>query len=228
METTASAQPLALLYVRVSTSRQAKTGHSLDSQPAILVAAAQAAGYAVEIITETGSGRNTARPALAAAMARLKSGTAQALYAVDIDRLARSTQHLLEIATASQKQGWRLVVTSSDVDTNTPAGMMFFTLAAAFAQYESGMISQRVKRQHEARRDRGIVWGLDQGSRSPLPAATINRIVELRGDGLTLRAIGERLTAEGIETATGGLWHATTISNVLKSPAVMADTPGIR
>lgn len=216
---TPAAQPLALLYVRVSTGRQAKTGHSIDSQPAILRAAAESAGYAVEIITETGSGRNAARPALADAMTRLKAGKAQALYAVDIDRLARSTQHLLEIASASNKQGWRLVVTSSDVDTSTPAGVMFFTMCAAFAQYESGMISQRVKRQHEARRDRGIVWGVDQGSRSPLAAETVAQIVALRAEGLSLRAIGERLTAEGVATANGGLWHAATIRNVLNSPA---------
>lgn len=219
MTTQADAQPLALLYVRVSTGRQAKTGHSLDSQPAILRTAAESAGYAVEIITETGSGRNASRPALAEAMDRLKSGKAQALYAVDIDRLARSTQHLLEIANESKKQGWRLVVTSSDVDTNTPAGLMFFTMAAAFAQYESGMISQRVKRQHEARRDRGIVWGVDQGARSPLPVETVGLIIGLRADGLTLRAIVERLKEAGIATANGGLWHAATVRNVLNSPA---------
>lgn len=210
--------PLALLYVRVSTNRQAKTGHSLDSQPVILRTAAELAGYSVEIVTETGSGRNSSRPALAAALARLQAGTAHALYAVDIDRLARSTQHLLTVAAAARKQGWRLVVTSADVDTNTPAGLMFFTMAAAFAQYESGMISQRVTRQHEARRDRGIVWGRDQGSLSPLPLSTIARIVQLRADGLSLRAIGENLTTAGISTALGGIWHPATIRNILISP----------
>ena len=217
--------PLALLYVRVSTGRQAREGHSLESQPALLTTAATAAGYRVEVVSETGSGRRTSRPALQDALARLKRGEAQALYAVDIDRLARSTVHLLEIANAAHRQGWRLVVTSADVDSSTPAGEMFLTMAAAFAQYESRMISARVKRQHEARRDRGDVWGATTGPRSPLPAATVSSIVNLHDEGLSLRAIAARLTDDGIPTARGGTWAAATVRAVLNSPAVRTALP---
>lgn len=212
--------PLALAYVRVSTGRQAKTGYSLESQPAILAVAARMAGYRVEVVTETGSGRNSSRPALNRCLERLQSGEAKALYALDIDRLARSTQHLLEIATLSRKQEWRLVVTSADVDTNSPAGEMFFTMAAAFAQYESRMISQRVLRQHEARRDRGVVWGYTEGPKSPLDAELIDRIVSLRNDGCSLPRIARTLTDEGVPTARGGKWAAGTIRGILMSPAV--------
>ena len=212
--------PLALAYVRVSTGRQAKTGYSLESQPAILIKAARKDGYRVEVITETGSGRNSSRPALNRSLERLANGEAQALYALDIDRLARSTQHLLEIATLSRKQKWRLVVTSADVDTNSPAGEMFFTMAAAFAQYESRMISQRVLRQHEARRDRGVIWGHTEGPKSPLPTELIERIVELRADGCSLPRIARTLEAEGVPTARGGKWAAGTIRGILMSPAV--------
>lgn len=220
MEQTPKNQPLALAYVRVSTGRQAKTGYSLESQPSILIKAAKQNGYRVEVITETGSGRNSSRPALNNALNRLASGEAQALYALDIDRLARSTQHLLEIATLSRKQKWRLVVTSADVDTNSPAGEMFFTMAAAFAQYESRMISQRVLRQHEARRDRGVIWGMTEGPKSPLPTELIDRIVALRHDGCSLPGIAKTLEAEGVPTARGGKWAAGTIRGILMSPAV--------
>ena len=208
-------QPLALLYVRVSTNRQAKTGHSLDSQPAILKEKAQAEGYRVEIVSETGSGRNSARPALNDALARLKRGEAHALYAVDTDRLARSTRHLLEIATAAKRQGWRLVITSNDVDTSTPAGELFLTMAAAFAQYESQMTGLRVKRQHEARRARGIIWGIDEGVKSALPDSTLERVAALSAQGLSLRAIGAALDAEGITTARGNSWGAQAVKNAL-------------
>jgi DNA invertase Pin-like site-specific DNA recombinase len=215
-----SQAPLALAYVRVSTGRQAKSGYSLESQPALLVKAARNDGYRVEVVTETGSGRNSSRPALNRCLERLREGEASALYALDIDRLARSTQHLLEIATLSRKEEWRLVVTSADVDTNSPAGEMFFTMAAAFAQYESRMISQRVLRQHEARRDRGVVWGLTEGPKSPLDAELIDRIVALRGEGCSLPRIAKTLTDEGVPTARGGKWAAGTIRGILLSPAV--------
>jgi DNA invertase Pin-like site-specific DNA recombinase len=218
-------RPLALIYVRVSTGRQAKTGYSLESQPAILAKVALKDGYRIEIITETGSGRNSSRPALTAALSRLATGQAQALYALDIDRLARSTQHLLEIATASRKQGWRLVVISADVDTNSPAGEMFFTMAAAFAQYESRMISQRVLRQHEARRERGVVWGHTEGPKSPLDPDLIERIIALHSEGVSMNSIAKRFIDEGIPTARGGRWAAATIRGILNSPAVKARQP---
>jgi DNA invertase Pin-like site-specific DNA recombinase len=217
-ETPAKSQPLALLYVRVSTNRQAKTGHSLDSQPALLTEAAEREGFRVEIITETGSGRNTARPVLNEALARLARGEAQALYALDTDRLARSTMHLLEIAQLSLKQEWRLVITSAQVDTSTPAGEAFLTMAAAFAQFESRMISERVKRQHQSRRDRGEVWGVTMGSTSQLPEETRGLVISLRAQGKTLKQIASHLTETLVPTVSGGLWYASTIARILNSP----------
>ena len=217
--TLTAVEPLALLYVRVSTGRQAREGHSLESQPAILTTAAEAAGYRVEIVSETGSGRNASRPALLDALARLKRGDAQALYAVDIDRLARSTRHLMEIYEAAVEEGWRLVVASIGYDSFDASALPRLMLGANFSEYESGMISARVKRQHEARRDRGEIWGATTGPRSPLPAETVARVLELRAEGLTLRAIADTLTADGIPTARGGQWAAATVQAVLKSPA---------
>lgn len=213
-------KPLAIVYARVSTGRQAKQGHSLDSQPVELTRAAEAAGYQVQVMTETGSGRNASRPVLAQALELLRKGEAVALYALDIDRLARSTRHLLEIAEQASRQAWRLVVLSADVDTKSPAGEALLTVAAAFSQFESRMISERVKRQHEARRGRGIVWGVDEGPRGELPEATVARIVELSEAGDSLAGIARQLNAEGIPTARGGQWQAVQVSRVLTSPRV--------
>lgn len=211
-------KPLALLYVRVSTNRQARAGHSLESQPAILIKAAEAEGYQVEVLTETGSGRNSARPVLNSALQRLARGEAQALYAVDTDRLARSTMHLLEIAQKAHKENWRLVITTAQVDTGTPAGEMFLTMVAGFAQFESRMISERVKRQHQARRERGEVWGVTSGFKSSLPEETRQLILQLRAEGNSLVAIAEELTARGVPTVSGGAWYGSTIQRVLNSP----------
>lgn len=217
-----TSKPLAILYVRVSTNRQAKTGHSIDSQPTLLTEAAERDGYRVEVVTETGSGRNTARPALNSALQRLAKGEAQALYALDTDRLARSTMHLLQIAQLANRQGWRLVITSAQVDTSTPGGEMFLTMLAGFAQFESRMISERVKRQHQARRERGEVWGLTMGTTSKLPKETRDLILSLRAEGTPLAKIAEQLTAQGVPTASGGAWYPSTISRVLNSPQTKA------
>jgi DNA invertase Pin-like site-specific DNA recombinase len=215
-----AAKPLAIAYARVSTGRQAKQGHSLDSQPVELTRAAEAAGYRVQVMTETGSGRNAARPVLAEALDMLKRGEAVALYALDIDRLARSTRHLLDIAEQAARQTWRLVVLSADVDTRSPAGEALLTVAAAFSQFESRMISERVKRQHEARRGRGVVWGVDEGPKGELPEETVARIVSMSEAGDSLAGIARQLNAEGVSTARGGQWQAVQVSRVLASPRV--------
>jgi DNA invertase Pin-like site-specific DNA recombinase len=215
---TTANKPLALLYIRVSTNRQAKTGHSLESQPALLTEAAEKDGYQVQVITETGSGRNTARPELKKALAKLAKGQAAALYALDTDRLARSTMHLLEIAQQATNQKWRLVITSANVDTSTPAGEAFLTMAAAFAQFESRMISERTKRQHQARRDRKEIWGVNTGPTSQLPIKTRKKIVKLRTKGFTLKAICEELVNSATPTVLGGQWYPGTIKRILNSP----------
>ncbi len=219
-------KPIAILYARVSTGRQAREGFSLDSQHALLAHKAAQEGYEIRAIADTASGRDSRRPALTQALRQLEAKEASALFALDIDRLARSTLHLLEIARSSQNQGWRLVITSANVDTSTPAGEMFFTLAAAFAQYESRMISQRILRQHEARRERGEIWGYTTGPVSPLSKDVIDHIVGLRASGESYNGIARVLTESGVPTARGGRWHATTIRDIMRSPAVRHRTEG--
>ena len=217
-ELATTSKPLALLYVRVSTNRQAKSGHSIDTQPALLTEAAEREGFQVEVITETGSGRNTARPGLNGALDRLASGEAQALYALDTDRLARSTMHLLDISQRAVKEKWRLVITTAQVDTSTPSGEAFLTMAAAFAQFESRMISERVKRQHQDRRDRGEIWGVTNGNKSKLPEKTRALIMHLRAQGVSLAKIAAQLASQGVPTVSGGEWHSSTIQRIINSP----------
>jgi len=214
--------PLALAYVRVSTNRQETTGHSLESQTAILTALAESQGYEVEIVTEIGSGRSTSRPKLTEALIRLNAGKAQALFAVDIDRLARSTIHLLQIAEASKRRAWRLVVSSANIDTATPQGELMLTMLASFAQFESRMIGQRVERQHEARRARGVTWGIDEGYKGNLNPQTRVLIAQLTNDGLSLRQIISQLEAKGLETSRGGKWYPQTIRSIQDSPQTRA------
>lgn len=57
--------------------------------------------------------------------------------------------------------------------------------------------------------------GKHMGRRSVLPAETVQRIRDARAAGRSLAAIAETLNAEGVPTAAGGTWHASTVSRVL-------------
>ncbi|NBW14505.1 MAG: recombinase family protein [Caulobacteraceae bacterium] len=208
----------AIIYARVSTNRQGETGHSLDSQTERLLAEATRQGYEVEIRTEIGSGKRDTRPELLKCLADLKAGKAQALFCLDIDRLARSTRNALEIYETAKKQNWRLVIVSLGLDTATPAGEFTFGIMAMLAQLESRLTSERVIRQHEARRQRGIVWGVDQGFRGNLNSQTRRKIAQLHAKGFSLREIAKELTRLQHFPPKGGLWYPATIKAILESP----------
>lgn len=215
-------EKLALLYARVSTNRQADTGHSLDSQSNLLVKRAESEGYKVELVLENGSGRKARRPKLNEALDRLNKGEAQALFVLDIDRLARNTRHALEIAETAQRKSWRLVIASLQIDTETPQGKLMLGMLANFAEFESRLVSERVKRQHQARRERGVVWGIDQGPKGEIALKTRRQIVAEHRAGKSLREIAGELEAKGVPTARGGKWQAATIRAILNSPATQA------
>lgn len=209
---------IALLYARVSTNRQKETGHSLDSQSQLLVKEAERQGYKVELVLENGSGRKANRPKLNKALERLNKGEAQALFVLDIDRLARNTRHALEIAETAQRKGWRLVIASLMIDTGSAMGEMMLGQLAIFAQFESRMVSERVKRQHQARRERGVTWGVDEGPRGEIDIPTRRQIIKEHRQGKSLREIARKLEAKGVPTARGGKWEAATIRAILQSP----------
>jgi orotate phosphoribosyltransferase-like protein len=56
------------------------------------------------------------------------------------------------------------------------------------------------------------------------------RIAELRSEGLSMGKIADALNEQGVPTAKGGQWHASTVAMVLRScrrvrPAFLAHLP---
>ena len=208
----------ALLYARVSTQMQVQDGMSLAAQERTLRQAAELAGFkSVELLREEGrSGKSIkGRPVLRDALGRLSSGDANALFVTRIDRLARSTQDFLTIVDHAHKYNWRLVMLDLNLDTSSYQGRFVVTVMSALAEMERGIIAERQKDIHKDRRDRGLVWGKDLGPKQRIPEELRQRIKADRERGLSLREIARALDAEGIKTAYGGKWTASTINYVL-------------
>ena len=49
------------------------------------------------------------------------------------------------------------------------------------------------------------------------PDALLERSRDMHGEGMSLRRIAEALTADGVTTAKGGQWHASSVRSVLRS-----------
>lgn len=216
----------AITYARVSTGKQAESGLSLDDQAERMGQEIARRGWElVEAHTDAGrSGRTgKARPALDAALDALAAGEADALVVAKLDRLARSTIALSRIMQTSQEQGWALVILDPDLDTSTAAGRLTATVLGAVAEYESELIADRARMTHRRRKAAG-----HRAGQAPILSDELrHRIADTRTGGTSFARIADELNAEGIPTAKGGRWHASTVRHVCVSVQRDAELGGI-
>lgn len=146
-------------YARVSS-----VGQSLDVQREKLAGCSR-------IFEEKRSGRDDARPELAACLRYVREG--DVLVVCKLDRLARSTLHLHQIAAGLERDGVALRVLDQAIDTGTPSGRLLFAMLAAIAQFENEL---RAERQAD-----GIAAARARGQELGRPAAlTAEDVAELR------------------------------------------------
>ena len=77
-----------------------------------------------------------------------------------LDRLARSTRDLLDVAERIQDAGAGLKSLAEPwADTTTPAGRMVMTVFAGIAEFERSLIIERTRSGREAAKARGVTFG---------------------------------------------------------------------
>lgn len=124
-------------YARVSTTKQAGEGTSLETQCRRLKEAG-----AEKVIQDGGrSGATTDRPGLAELRAAVRPG--DTVLVTKLDRLGRSTKDLLNIVENWTTQGIRFRCIDQNLDFSGPAGRFLLTLLGAVAELERSMILER-------------------------------------------------------------------------------------
>jgi DNA invertase Pin-like site-specific DNA recombinase len=135
-------------YARVSTDDQ-----HLDLQ----LAALGEAGCR-RIFQEKVSGARRDRPELARLLDQLREGDAVVVWR--LDRLARSTRDLLELAETIAERGATFRSLNEPwADTATSAGKMVLTVFAGIAEFERSLIRERTSAGRTAARARGVRFG---------------------------------------------------------------------
>ncbi len=200
-------------YVRVSTSKQGRSGLGIEAQQEALTRFAQAEGFDLTrtfIEVETGKGADALerRPQLSAALEEARRRKCPVVVATGL---------------MAHRVPFLVAELGSDVDP------FILHLFAALAEKERAMISARTKAALAAAKARGVKLGgpklriarknavasikasADRQAANVLP---IIREIQKTGAS-TLRDVADALNARGIPTSRGGKWYATSVRNVL-------------
>lgn len=210
----------AIMYGRVSTGRQGKSGLGLDAQRQAVTAFAAQNGIALEaeyIEVETGKGHDALarRPKLAAALAHAKRLKAPVIVS-KLCRLGRDAHFISGLM--SNRVPFIVAELGPTVDP------FMLHIYAAVAQQERSLIASRTREALQAAKRRGVKLGktgrtrakenkaaADAQAKSLLPV-----IRELQAAGVTsVRAISAALNERNVPTARDGKWHATSVARLL-------------
>ena len=110
------------------------------------------------------------------------------LVVTKLDRLARSTAHLVEITTRLQHDDVKLRILDMGIDTSTPTGRMFLTIVGSIAQFEREIMLERQRDGIAAAKAAGKFKGRVATARRQEP-----KIRQLAGEGVKQGEIAHRL-----------------------------------
>ncbi len=240
----------ALIYCRVSTSRQAEEGTSLDSQEEAGVRCAQERGYAIGRVTrQQYSGAELYdRPLLARDRADLKAGRFQALIAYSTDRLSRDPIHLAIIAEDCQRSNVDLLFVTEPLDTS-PEGQLIQYIKGYSNKLEREKIRERQLRGKRQRALNGKVHNAgpelygyrcdkENGVRAiyELEAHVVRQIYHwIVTEHVGGFAVARRLNRQGVPPPSSGKmtypdpervprWGKTQITRLVQNPSYKGET----
>lgn len=211
-----------VIYKRVSTADQGRSGLGLDAQVRdiglFLDAYADEPFEVLGEFTDTTSGSDDERPELAKAITMAKAKGAVLLVA-KLDRLSRRMSFISKLM-EDTKLSFR-VASMPDADK------FQLHIYAALAEQEREFISKRTAAALAEAKRRGVkLGGLRDATmkRNAVVAEKAQRraekiggiVIAQREAGKSLRAIAAELDKAGIATARGGKWQASQVKRVIE------------
>jgi len=172
------------IYLRVSTSKQ----ETSNQRRAV---AARSGWQIVNVFEDAGisgaKGRDQ-RPGLDAMMKAVNAREFDLVAAWSVDRLGRSLTDLLATLQGLHEKGVDLFLHQQGLDTSTTSGRAMFQMLGVFAEFERGIIRERVNAGLARARANGTKLG-----RRPVKPAVEARIRQLRANGVGILKIGKKL-----------------------------------
>jgi len=225
-------QNQAVLYIRVSSDKQAVSGLGLADQTKRCEDYCRLMG--LEIVGTfrdegVSAGKPLAtRPAGKDLVDTLKRSGAGCVVTLKLDRAFRSALDALATVEHWERLGVALHMVDfggSTVDTSTPAGKMFLTMMAGFAEFERGLIADRTRSAMAVKKRNGqrvgrIPFGKQLGSDGkilficPEEAKTIVLMKKFHSLESSLRKTARLLNESGNDNR-GNPWTKSAVHRIL-------------
>ena len=163
---------------RVGYARVSSIGQSLDVQLEKLTV-----DGCEKVYQEKRSGTTADRRELKAVLDYVRDG--DMLVITKLDRLARSTFHLTQIADQLSQKNVELVVLDQNIDTSTPTGKLLFNMLASIAEFETEIRRERQLEGIEKAKQKGVQFG----RKAKLTDDQIAEMREKRESGVLIREL---------------------------------------
>jgi DNA invertase Pin-like site-specific DNA recombinase len=135
---------------RIGYARVSSVGQSLEVQQEKLK-------HCDKIFEEKHTGSSDKRPRLQACLEYVREG--DTLVVTKLDRLARSTLHLCQLAEQLKSKGVELQVLDQAINTADATGRLLFNMLGAIAQFETEIRAERQLDGIQNAKARGIRFG---------------------------------------------------------------------
>ena len=181
-------------YARVSS-----VGQSLDVQLDKLK-------HCSKIFQEKKSGSSGKRLKLQACLEYIREG--DTLVVTRLDRLARSTLHLCQIADELDRKQVHLHVLDQHIDTSDATGRLLFNMLGAIGQFETEIRAERQMEGIQKAKERGVRFG----RKKSLTAEQITQLRQRREQGVLIKTLmtDYRLSKASVYRYLGATDHWTT------------------
>ena len=136
-----------------------------------------------KVFQEKVSGVSGKRPRLEACLEYVREG--DTLVVTRLDRLARSTLHLCQIAAELDSKRVNLQVLDQNINTGDATGRLLFNMLGAIAQFETEIRAERQREGIQKAKERGVRFG----KRKKLSAEETAELQRKRREGSLIRTL---------------------------------------
>ncbi|MEV6651764.1 recombinase family protein [Streptomyces sp. NPDC051219] len=177
-------------------------------------------------------GYRVVRPVFEGALEDLKRGMApngeriDGLIVYDIDRLTRDPRHLEDAIETVEHYHRPIIDITGTLDLLTDNGRAMARVVVAMANKQSADTARRVRRNHKARRDRGIPvggtrpfgWQEDKRTLHPTESKHLRDAAQRLITGASWHTIVAEWNRMGITTSRGNSWTWIALRDAMRNP----------